>query len=212
MPRLTDTHLIILSSAAQRADGLVLPVPDTVRASPEKVQKILHQLLNAGLIGEQPLQLGQDTWREAEEGGRFTLMLTDAGKAQLAASETMVKGDETEANVPSSKHAATVASRAQQSKGASASAPTKKSTANEKGRSARPATQPVEPPAAGKIGTLVKLFSRKSGATIEEAIKATGWQAHSIRGAISGALKKKHRFNVASEASDTRGRVYRIVR
>jgi hypothetical protein len=62
------------------------------------------------------------------------------------------------------------------------------------------------------MATLVKLFSRKSGASIEEAIKATGWQAHSIRGAISGALKKKHGLTIASEASEGRGRVYRIVR
>lgn len=69
------------------------------------------------------------------------------------------------------------------------------------------------PPKAGTaLGKLISLLSRKSGASIQEAIKATGWQAHSIRGAISGALKKKHGFTIASEASEGRGRVYRIVR
>lgn len=69
------------------------------------------------------------------------------------------------------------------------------------------------PPKAGTaLGKLISLLSRKSGASIEEAIKATGWQAHSIRGAISGALKKKHGFTVASEPTEGRGRVYRIVR
>jgi hypothetical protein len=39
---------------------------------------------------------------------------------------------------------------------------------------------------------------------------ATGWQAHSVRGAISGALKKKLGLEVTSEKIDGRGRVYRI--
>lgn len=69
------------------------------------------------------------------------------------------------------------------------------------------------PPKAGTaLGKLIALLSRKNGANIDEAIKATGWQAHSIRGAISGALRKKHGLTVASEASEGRGRVYRIVR
>ncbi len=38
----------------------------------------------------------------------------------------------------------------------------------------------------------------------------TGWQAHSVRGAISGALKKKLGLSVTSETVEGRGRVYRI--
>jgi hypothetical protein len=68
------------------------------------------------------------------------------------------------------------------------------------------------PKAGTALGKLVALLNRKNGASIQEAIKATGWQAHSIRGAISGALKKKHGLTIAAEASEGRGRVYRIVR
>jgi hypothetical protein len=39
---------------------------------------------------------------------------------------------------------------------------------------------------------------------------ATGWQAHSVRGAIAGAIKKKLKLDVASEKAEG-GRVYRIV-
>ncbi len=38
---------------------------------------------------------------------------------------------------------------------------------------------------------------------------ATGWQAHSVRGAMSGALKKKLGLIIASEKTEA-GRVYRI--
>ncbi len=46
--------------------------------------------------------------------------------------------------------------------------------------------------------------------TIADLEKAIGWQAHSIRGAISGGLKKKLGLNVTSEKVEGRGRVYRI--
>ena len=48
------------------------------------------------------------------------------------------------------------------------------------------------------------------GATINDLTNATGWQPHSVRGAMSGALKKKKGLNVTSTAVDGRGRVYRI--
>ena len=66
--------------------------------------------------------------------------------------------------------------------------------------------------ATSKQDRLIGLLRRPSGATIEELSKATGWQPHSIRGAISGILKKKLGLAVASEASEKRGRVYRIER
>ena len=69
-------------------------------------------------------------------------------------------------------------------------------------------------PAALRPGTkqalLVDLLQRKGGATIAEVVKATGWQPHSVRGAISGALKKKLGLAVASDKVEGRGRVYRI--
>jgi hypothetical protein len=42
-----------------------------------------------------------------------------------------------------------------------------------------------------KQAMLIKLLSRPGGATINEMAKATGWQRHSIRGMISGVLKKR---------------------
>lgn len=61
----------------------------------------------------------------------------------------------------------------------------------------------------GKLVTLVELMRRAEGATIEAMMKATGWQAHSVRGAISGAVKKAMSLQVTSEKVDG-VRVYRI--
>lgn len=49
-----------------------------------------------------------------------------------------------------------------------------------------------------KIDLLINKLKRPSGATIDELTKATGWQPHSVRGAIAGALRKKGHA-VASE-------------
>ena len=52
---------------------------------------------------------------------------------------------------------------------------------------------------------------RPKGATIEDMVKATGWQTHSVRGAISGTIKKKLGLQVSAEKRDG-VRVYRIAR
>ena len=61
----------------------------------------------------------------------------------------------------------------------------------------------------GKLGALVALLLRPQGATLAAMQDATGWQAHSVRGALSGTIKKKLGFEVVSEKTDA-GRVYRI--
>ena len=73
---------------------------------------------------------------------------------------------------------------------------------------------PVSPTASapkapgGKLGTLIALLQRPDGATLDQLSSATGWQAHSVRGAISGALKKQRGIAVTSEKVDG-VRVYR---
>lgn len=63
--------------------------------------------------------------------------------------------------------------------------------------------------AGSKQAQVVALLGRAQGATVEEIATAMGWQHHTVRGLISGALKKKLRLAVVSEKTE-RGRVYRI--
>ncbi len=70
------------------------------------------------------------------------------------------------------------------------------------------------PPAAltatkGKIGGILALLRRDEGATIATMMAATGWQAHSVRGAIAGSIKKKLGLTVLSEKAKGERR-YRI--
>jgi Protein of unknown function (DUF3489) len=63
--------------------------------------------------------------------------------------------------------------------------------------------------AGSKLEQIVTLLRRPSGATIEQLVTATGWQSHSVRGAISGSLKKKLGLAIVSDKSDG-PRVYRL--
>ncbi len=54
------------------------------------------------------------------------------------------------------------------------------------------------------------MLRAQDGATIEEIIARTGWKSHTIRGVMSGALKKKLGLEVTSEKIEDRGRCYRI--
>jgi len=61
-----------------------------------------------------------------------------------------------------------------------------------------------------KLAGLVTMLREKRGASLDRLMKATGWRKHSVRGAISGAVKKKLGLKVVSEKTDG-GRIYRIV-
>lgn len=61
-----------------------------------------------------------------------------------------------------------------------------------------------------KLGKIVRLLQRAKGATLDDLEMVTGWQRHSIRGAISGSLRGKHGLAVDAITEETRGRVYRI--
>ena len=61
-----------------------------------------------------------------------------------------------------------------------------------------------------KLARLETLLRRPDGATIEQISKSLDWQAHSVRGAMSGALKKRLGLTIASEKTDDGRRVYRI--
>lgn len=64
-------------------------------------------------------------------------------------------------------------------------------------------------PAPTKANAVIALLSRTKGATLDDLMKATGWQAHSVRGFISGTVKKKLGREIASDAT-SKGRVYRL--
>lgn len=182
--KLTDSQLVILSSAAKREDGTLLPLPRSVKLNKGATTIVLKSLLKHNLVEERVAMPGEVSWREADDH-RFTLIIAEAGLKALGVEKP---DGANQASAPEGDYQAHGAKRA-------------KPLAAKKSASVREGS---------KLSLLVGLLSRKTGATVEEAAEATGWQHHSIRGAISGALKKKMGLTVTSAASEGRGRVYRI--
>ncbi|MCE8540270.1 DUF3489 domain-containing protein [Ruegeria pomeroyi] len=187
MTKLSDIQAIILSSAAQREDRIALPLPDSLRGG--AVAKMVSAMLAKGLLeeAEADMRKGEPVWRETGDGHGVTLVATDAGLTAIGVepdghdSAPTLADDAPSAEVP---------------KGAPAEP--------------EPAPKTRTPRTGTKQAKLIELLQAEGGATIEEIVAATGWQPHSARGAISGALKKRLGLIISSEKIEGRGRVYSL--
>ena len=63
---------------------------------------------------------------------------------------------------------------------------------------------------SSKIASMTVMLCRVKGVTLAELCKMTGWQPHSVRGAISAIMKKKYGLEVVSERIEGE-RVYRVI-
>ena len=192
MTKLSDTQAIILSAAAQRDDRNVLPLPGSLRGG--AAAKVVGALLKRGLIAETATdsQTKADAalnriWRNDEDGRAILLHITDAGLAAIGVE-------------PESGDSAPTGADAAPSAETSKDAPTE----------ADPAPKARTPRTGTKQAKLIEMLRAEGGATIDEIVAALEWQAHTARGAMSGALKKKLGLTITSEKVVGRGRCYRI--
>ncbi len=192
MTKLSDTQLVILSAAAQREDRNVLPLPGSLRGG--AAAKVVGALLSRGLIAETTTDSRTKAdaalnriWRNDADGCAILLHVTDAGFAAI--------GVEWE----SPDEARTGADAAPSAE-----------TPRDAPAVADPAPNARTPRADTKQAKLIEMLSAPEGATIDEIVAATGWLPHTVRGAMSGALKKKLGLTVTSEKVEGRGRAYRI--
>jgi Protein of unknown function (DUF3489) len=205
MTKLTDTQLVILSAAAQREHLSVLPLPDGLTLKGGALNKVMDSLRNRGLIRV----LGGD-------GGPERVVITSEGMTAigveedddeaLAPADTGTTTAETDgaADAPGSTTGANGArkrAKARPAKGKDKKARTTARATNEPEAPGEPSAKPT-PRAGTKQARMIKMLKRPEGATVEQIAAATGWQHHTIRGAISGALKKK--LGLTVEATRTR--------
>jgi hypothetical protein len=187
MTKLSDTQTIILSRAAQNEDRIALPLPESLRGG--AAAKVVDAMLAKGFLEEidADLRKGEPVWRETGDGHGVTLVATDAGFAAI--------GIETE--------------DANTAPAGATDSPTEEpatDTPDEK----EAATKARKPREGTKQATLIAMLRAPDGATIKEIMAATGWQSHTVRGAMAGALKKKLGLEVTSEKVEGRGRVYKL--
>src|SRR5262249_49757812 len=157
----TDTQRVILSSAARREDGAVLPVPKSLKIKGGALKAMLDGLRKRGLLAERPAAPDAIAWREDADGRRLMLVLAQAGLGAI--------GDEVD---EPQKPLATAEPGSKR--------PRRRGGARTKVRS-RPAGETAPAPRKGsKQALLLDLLKRKSGASLEEIVAVTGWQAHSV--------------------------------
>jgi hypothetical protein len=89
------------------------------------------------------------------------------------------------------------------------SQPNAKPVASAKRPTLSQAASPAKTPT--KAENIIALLKGKRGATLADMTKATGWQEHSVRGFLAGALKKRHGLEVQSEKHGDGPRRYRLV-
>jgi hypothetical protein len=141
-------------------------------------------------------------------GGSATVPATDAPQGTPGTQDEATAGQEPEAALKPAEPAlaaqepATTEPEAEPAADAETAPRTKRrAKAKAKPAKAAPAEKPT-PRAGTKQAQMIELLKRPEGATVEQIAAATGWQHHTIRGAISGALKKKLGLNI--EATRTR--------
>lgn len=61
-----------------------------------------------------------------------------------------------------------------------------------------------------KLAAIIDAMRNPGGATIAQMMAGTGWQAHTVRGAISGMVRKRLGLNVLLVRNDSGERVYRV--
>tara|TARA_R110002126_G_scaffold271678_1_gene415566 strand:- start:309 stop:641 length:333 start_codon:yes stop_codon:yes gene_type:complete len=75
--------------------------------------------------------------------------------------------------------------------------------------SSTPQKAPRKLPSKSEI--IQHALKRKRGASLDELCTITGWQAHSLRGHISGTLRKKNKLNIVSDCTKSGIRRYRLI-
>ncbi len=212
MTKLSDTQAIILSAAAQRADGNVLPLPGSLRGG--AATKVVGALLSRGLIREQitdsprKADAAMNTiWRNLPEpdGRGVLLYITPAGLEAIGVEPPADPGAAA-ADEPAAS-ASTVADEAPVGPAPKKRGRPRKAAAT--GADAAPARKTRD---GTKQAQVIAMLRRREGATIAQIVEATKWRSHTVRGFFAGALKKKLGLEVRSVKVEDKDRVYHIER
>ena len=181
----SDTQSLILSRAASRPGNLALPLPEGLVGAAAKM--VVGKMIARGWLEEVEANLrrGEPMWRETGDGHGTTLIATEIGLEAIG--------------IESLATSAGASVRRAKPKAESVQTPDDYGTA-----------KLVAIRAGTKQAQIIAMLQRPKGVTVAEMVEATGWLAHTVRGCISGALKKKLGLPIAAENVEGRGMVYRL--
>jgi Protein of unknown function (DUF3489) len=176
---------IVLSGAAERADGAAT-LPE--RTAEKAAQKLAAMLIEKGLAREVRAKTDMPVWRRNEEGRPCALVITKLGREAIKGDDDR-KADDADVETPSASSIANAA-------------PSQTAASSQPERSV--------PRQGSKLAEVIALLGRKQGAGIEELTSTTGWLPHTTRAALTGLRKRG--FAIERSRSDQGGSVYRIVK
>ena len=179
----SDTQSLILSRAATRPGNIALPLPEGLVGAAAKM--VVGKMIARGWLEEVEANLrrGEPMWRETGDGHGTTLIATEAGLEAIGIEPVVAN--------------AVASARRARPKPAQASEDTD-------------TAKPVAIRAGTKQAQIIAMLQRPEGATVAEMVEASGWLAHTVRGCISGALKKKLGLPITAEKVEGRGTVHRL--
>jgi hypothetical protein len=205
--KLSDTQLLILSSASQRADHAALP-PANLKGS--AVKKVIDRLLKEKLLQELRATEDMPVWRRDEDNRPYSLRITKAGLKAIDIEDAAVEQNNHATAHPNGTAAADVSAEGKSSqRPARAKRPGGKKTAIVRAKAIKASSNRIK--SASKQDKIVALLQRPKGATLDVLVKETQWQKHSVRGFLAGTIRKKLKLPLLSEKIDG-FRTYRIGR
>ena len=173
---LTVAQLLILTTAAQRPDHMVLPLPPTIRARGGAQRNLLGALLKMELVAEVPVDDASIAWRTDEAGQHHGLRITATGLTAAGIhADAAVESTDAGTDTGIEEVAA--------STGSEAAAIDEATT--EPGAEEAPPRRPT-----GKLGEVLQAISAEAGATLVEITALTGWLPHTARAAVTGLRKR----------------------
>jgi hypothetical protein len=196
--KLSDTQLMILSSASQRTDHAAV-LPANLKGS--AANKVINKLLNEKLLQELRAKGDMPLWRRGNDNRPYSLRITKTALKAIEVEDLAEASDNNAAADPDEVAAADLFTEAKSSERPSrAKRSGAKRTAAVSPRAVKASSDRLEPDS--KQDKIVALLRRPEGANLDVLVKETGWQKHSVRGFLAGTVRKKLKLPLLSEKID----------